>query len=97
VYYPCHLEFALPNTHYLCIRYGVTLAICRRLLSLFKPAWRGIGMAFMLAVGWGAPKSVSTLYPQYNAFYEGAFYNVMAYQVALLGLNGACLPLTTPS
>jgi hypothetical protein len=71
----------------------VVLAMRRRLLSLLSLLGGALvwlfGLLLMLVVSWGTLKSVSALYPEYNAFYEGAFYNSMVYQVALLALGGA--------
>ena len=51
-------------------------------------AWLG-SLVLALAAGWGLLAGIRALYPQYGAFYDGAFYNVLAYQVALLALAGA--------
>jgi hypothetical protein len=47
--------------------------------------WLG-GLGLVVAVGWGLLAAVRALYPQYQAFYEGTFYNGLAYWVALLAL-----------
>jgi hypothetical protein len=93
VYYPAAWNLPLTAFTICALLVVASLAIRRRLLSL--PSLLGgalawlFGLVLMLTVGWGVLKSVSALYPQYQAFYEGTFYNVMAYQVALLALGGA--------
>jgi hypothetical protein len=51
-------------------------------------AWLG-GLLLMLAVGYGLLAGIKALYPQYQAFYSATFYNIWAYQVALLALSAA--------
>ncbi|MFD1872067.1 M20/M25/M40 family metallo-hydrolase [Hymenobacter bucti] len=51
-------------------------------------AWVGV-LLLMLAAGYGLLAGIVALYPQYQAFYSAAFYNILAYQVALLALGGA--------
>lgn len=93
VYYPAAWNLPLTTLTFCALLVVAALAMRRRLLSLPSLiggalAWL-LGLILMLAVGWGVLKSVSALYPQYNAFYERTFYNSMAYQVALLALSGA--------
>ena len=54
-------------------------------------AWLG-GVGLVELIGWGLLLGVRALYPQYQAFYAGTFYNALAYQGALLalGLAGWC-------
>jgi hypothetical protein len=71
----------------------ILLAQQRRRLSWLSllggaVAWLG-GLLLMLAVGYGLLAAIKMLYPQYQAFYSAAFYNILAYQVALLALGAA--------
>ena len=50
--------------------------------------WLG-ALLLLLVAGWGLLALVKAFYPYYQAFYEGTFYNVAAYQVALLAVGGA--------
>jgi hypothetical protein len=93
VCYPATWNLPLTSLTSCALLLVASLAIRRRLLSLpgllgGAVAWL-FGLVLLLVVGWGVLKSVSALYPSYQAFYEGTFYNVMAYQVALLALGGA--------
>ncbi|MGI4834688.1 MAG: M20/M25/M40 family metallo-hydrolase [Janthinobacterium lividum] len=49
-------------------------------------AWLG-GLVLVIAADWGLLAAVRALYPQYQAFYAGTFYNSLAYQAALLALG----------
>ena len=49
-------------------------------------AWL-LGLALVLAAGWGLLALVAAAYPQYGAFYDRAAYNAPAYQAALLLLG----------
>jgi hypothetical protein len=93
VLYPAAWNLPLTALSICALVMVATLAIRHRLLSL--PSLLGgalawlFGLLLMLVVAWGLLKSVSALYPHYKIFYEGTFYNNLAYQVALLALSGA--------
>lgn len=93
VYYPAAWSLPLTALTILLVASTVVIACRRRRLSgpsLLGGALAGAGgLILLLGAGWGMLLGIKALYPQYTAFYDAAFYNVLAYQVALLALGGA--------
>ena len=90
VRYPA--TWSLPLVGAAALLLAAAVAVARQQRRL---AWGGLlggalgwlaGLALAGAVGGGLLAAVRALYPPYQAFYEGAFYNSLAYQVALLAL-----------
>ncbi|MGI4735660.1 MAG: hypothetical protein ACRYG7_10825 [Janthinobacterium lividum] len=93
VYYPATWNLPLTILAILLLISLLAVACHRRQLSwpsLLGGALAWVsGLALLLGLGWEMLLAIKTLYPQYTAFYDAAFYNVRAYQVALLALGGA--------
>jgi hypothetical protein len=92
VYYPA--AWNLPLTLFTLVVLLATATLARRQGRISWPgllggaaAWVG-GLLLMLAAGYGLLAGIRALYPQYQAFYAATFYNILAYQIALLALGG---------
>ncbi|RZL07748.1 MAG: M20/M25/M40 family metallo-hydrolase, partial [Hymenobacter sp.] len=87
--------WSLPLTVLIILLVISTLVAARRRQRLTWPGLLGgalawvVGLALLMGVGWGILTAIKAVYPPYGAFYDAAFYNVLAYQVALLALGGA--------
>ncbi len=92
VFYPA--SWNLPLTGFtILVLFGVmAMARQRRRLSWLSllggaVAYLG-GLLLMVLAGWGGLLGIKALNPNFAAFYDAAFYNVLTYQVGLLALGG---------
>ena len=93
VLYPA--SWNLPLTGFVILLLLGVMAMARQRRHLSWPSLLGGALAWLgglLLVGlasWGGLLGIKALNPDFSAFYDSAFYNVLTYQIGLLALGGA--------